>query len=543
MSLSLRTLFSTAFAVIIILLTAMLSYVIGNRSTTSVEVGIGSSLAAEANQMSEKLDHFMWSRSGEIEVLSKLNAFQEPVEPAEAGGLLNQLKKSLPVFTWVGFLDMTGNVVASTDRILQGTNISQRPVFQQALKGTFIGDVHDAVLLSKLLPNPTGEALQFVDVSVPVMDKQGQTSGVLAAHLSWEWSREVEASIVNPLKGRLKGVEVFVVSKKDDTILLGPEAFTGKRMTDAVLQQARSGKSSYVIEQERGRDSYLTGYAYGDGYMNYPGLGWTVIIRQPADIAFASVHQLERFILISGLLTAAVFALIGWLLAGWISRPLRDITRTADLLSSGADVEIPASTRFKDVAILSASLRSLVNNLTKTETKLSYMSDMALHDKLTGLPNRAALDEFLTHAVSKAKQKRTTLSFLYMDLDGFKKVNDSFGHAVGDALLQEVAFRLMDCTRDNEIVARLGGDEFVIILNTSAAKPMKEAEVVASRIISKINQPIVIKGEELHVGCSVGAAVWTPDGGDTTLTLRLADEALYISKRSGKNRITFEAAS
>ncbi|MEK4516411.1 diguanylate cyclase [Paenibacillus sp. FSL H8-0122] len=543
MSLSLRTLFSTAFAVIIILITAILSYVIGNRSTTSVEVSIGSSLAAEANQMSEKLDQFMWSRSGEIEVLSKLNAFQEPVEQAEAGGLLNQLKKSLPVFTWVGFLDKTGNVVASTDRILQGTNISQRPVFQQALKGTFVGDVHDAVLLSKLLPNPTGEALQFVDVSVPVMDKQGQTSGVLAAHLSWEWSREVEASIVNPLKERLKGVEVFVVSKKDDTILLGPEALTGKRMTAAVLQQARSGKSSYVIEQERGRDSYLTGYAYGDGYMNYPGLGWTVIIRQPADIAFASVHQLEHFILISGLLTAAAFALIGWLLAGWISRPLRDITRTADLLSSGADVEIPASTRFKDMAILSASLQGLVNNLTKTETKLSYMSDMALHDKLTGLPNRAALDEFLAHAVTKAKQKRTTLSFLYMDLDGFKKVNDSFGHAVGDALLQEVAFRLMDCTRDNEIVARLGGDEFVIILNTSAGKPMKEAEVVASRIISKINQPILIKGEELRVGCSVGAAVWTPDGGDTTLTLRLADEALYISKRSGKNRITFEAAS
>ncbi|WP_405112398.1 sensor domain-containing diguanylate cyclase [Paenibacillus sp. FSL K6-1217] len=543
MSLSLRTLFSTAFAVIIILLTAMLSYVIGNRATASVEVGIGSSLAAEANQMSEKLDHFMWSRSGEIEVLSKLSAFQEPVEPAEAGGLLDQLKKSLPVFTWVGFLDKTGNVIASTDQILQGTNISQRPVFQQALKGTFIGDVHDAVLLSKLLPAPTGEALQFVDVSVPVMDKQGRTSGVLAAHLSWEWSREVEASIVNPLKERLKGVEVFVVSRKDDTILLGPEALTGKRMTAGVLQQARSGKSSYVIERERGRDSYLTGYAYGDGYMNYPGLGWTVIIRQPADIAFASVRQLEHFILISGLLTAAVFALIGWLLAGWISLPLRNITRTADLLSSGADVEIPTSTRFKDVAILSASLRSLVNNLTKTETKLSYMSDMALHDKLTGLPNRAALDEFLAHAVSKAKQKRTTLSFLYMDLDGFKKVNDSFGHAVGDALLQEVAFRLMDCTRDNEIVARLGGDEFVIILNTSAGKPMKEAEVVASRIISKINQPILIKGEELRVGCSVGAAVWTPDCGDTTLTMRLADEALYISKRSGKNRITFEAAS
>ena len=544
MTLNLRTLLSTAFAVMIILLTALLSYVIGNRSTRSIEVSIGSSLAEEAYQMSEKLDHFMWSRSGEVEVLSKLNAFQKPLDTEEAGGLLDQLKKSLPVFTWVGYLDNEGNVLAATDHILQGTNISQRPVFQEGMKGIYTGDVHDAVLLSKLLPNPTGEALQFVDVSVPVTDKQGQVSGVLAAHLSWEWSREVEASIVTPLKERLKGIEVYVVSKKDDTILLGPAGLVGKRMPNEVLQKARSGKSSWTIEQEGSQDSYLSGYAYGDGYMNYPGLGWSVIIRQPADIAFASVHRLERFILTSGLISAIVFGMIGWLLAGWITRPLKNITRTADLLSSGADVEIPASTRFKDVAILSASLRNLVSNLTKTESKLSYMSDMALHDKLTGLPNRAALDEFLAHAVSKAKQNRTTLSFLYLDLDGFKKINDTHGHATGDALLQEVAFRLLDCTRDNEIVVRLGGDEFVIILNTSASKPMQEAEIVASRIISKINLPIIIRGEDLHVGCSVGAAVWTPDGGgDTVETLRLADEALYISKRSGKNRITFEAAS
>lgn len=544
MSLNLRTLLSTSFAVIIIFVTALLSYVIGTRSTHSLEVSIGSSLAEEANQMSEKLDHFMWSRSGEVEVLSKLKAFQEPVDTDEVDGLLNQLKKSLPVFTWVGFLDNQGNVLSSTDHILQGMNISQRPVFQEGMKGTYTGDVHDAVLLSKYLPNPTGEALQFVDVSVPVRDIKGRVSGVLAAHLSWEWSREVEASIVSPLKERLKGVEVYVISKKDDTILLGPAARVGKRMPNEVLQKARSGNSSWLIEQEGSRDSYLSGYAYGDGYGNYPGLGWSVIIRQPTDIAFASVRLLERFIFIIGFISAVIFGLIGWLLAGWITRPLKNIIRTADLLSSGANVEIPVSTRFKDVFILSSSLRNLVANLTKTESKLSYMSDMALHDKLTGLPNRAALDEFLAHSVSKAKQNRTTLSFLYLDLDGFKKINDTFGHAMGDALLQEVAFRLMDCTRDNEIVARLGGDEFVIILNTSASKPMQEAEIVASRIISKINLPIIIRGEELHVGCSVGAAVWTPDGsGDTIETLRLADEALYISKRSGKNRITFEAAS
>lgn len=543
MSLSLRTFFASAFAVIIILLTALLIYMIGNQSTKSVEVSIGGSLAEEAYQMAEKLDHFMWSRSGEVEVLSKLNAFQQPVDTAEIGGLLNQLKSSLPVFTWVGYLDPEGNVLSATDNILAGTNISQRPVFQEGLKGLYTGDVHDAVLLSQLLPNPGGEALQFVDVSVPVYDKQGKIGGVLAAHLSWEWSREVEKSILAPLKERLKDVEIFVVSQKDNTILLGPSAMVGKKLPNESLRRAQGGENSWVVEGGRGKESYLTGYAFGDGYLNYPGLGWSVIVRQPADVAFASMYQLERFIVLSGLAAAVVFGILGWLLAGWVARPLNRIARTADLLSSGEEAEIPSSTRFKDVAILSASLRNLVENLTKTENKLSYMSDMALHDGLTGLPNRAALDEFLAHAVSKAKQHRTTLSILCLDLDGFKKVNDTYGHAAGDLLLKQVAVRLRDCTRDNEIVARLGGDEFVVILNTSASKPMYEAEIVAARIINKINLPIVIGGDNIHVGCSVGAAVWTPDGGDTVETLRLADEALYISKRSGKNRITFEAAS
>ncbi|CAM4420830.1 sensor domain-containing diguanylate cyclase [Paenibacillus typhae] len=543
MSINLRTFFSGAFAVIIILLTALLIWMIGSESTKSVEKSIGGSLAGEANRMAEKLDHFMWSRSGEVQVLSKLAAFQEPYDKAEISGLLNELKSSLPVFTWVGFLDSDGNVLSSTDNILSGQNISQRPVFQEGMKGLFIGDVHDAVLLSKLLPNPGGEPLQFVDVSVPIYNKQGQTTGVLAAHLSWEWSREVERSIVDPLKERMNGVEVLVISRKDDTILLGPDNLIGTKFSDKVLQKVRAGQNSWMVEREGGDDAYLTGYAYGDGYLNYPGLGWSVIIRQPAEIAFASVHQLERFIILSGLAAAVVFGVIGWFLAGWISRPLNAISKAADLLSSGACVDIPTSARITDVAVLSASMQNLVDNLTKTESKLSYMSDMAMHDSLTGLPNRAALDEFMAHAVSKTKQNQTTLSILYLDLDGFKRVNDTYGHGTGDVLLQQVAGRLLESTRDHEIVARLGGDEFVVILHTSAGKPMQESEIVATRIINKINLPFLIGGESLHVGCSVGAAVWYPDAGEPAEAMRLADEALYISKRSGKNRITFEAAS
>ncbi|MDQ0195660.1 sensor domain-containing diguanylate cyclase [Paenibacillus wynnii] len=542
MNMNLRTFFSSALAVVIILLTVLLSYVIGNESTKSLEMRTGSSLGEVAYQMSENLDQFIWSRSGEIEVLSKLNAFQEPVHKEEIDGVLDELKKSMPVFSWVGYLDTKGNVISSTDDVWLGENVSERPVFKEGIKGPFVGDVHDAEDLAKLMPSSSEEPLQFVDYSTPVYNDQGNKIGVLAAHFSWEWSRQVEKSLIAPLQERLKGVEVFIVSKKDNTILLGPPNVMGQSFDSQALNQARSGKNSWILDSNSNNSSYLTGYSYSDGYLNYPGLGWTVIIRQPADVAFASVDQLEKLIILAGMATAVLFGILGWLMAGWIVRSLNQVVGTVDLLSSGVDVEISTSSRFKDIAILSASLRNLVSNLTKTETALTYISDMARHDALTGLPNRLALDDFLAHAVSRAKQNYTTLSFLYLDLDGFKRVNDDLGHDFGDRLLQEVSFRLLDCTRDNEIVTRIGGDEFVVILHTSAKKAMQEAEVVAKRIINKINEPFHIDGERIIVGCNVGAAVWSPESQDTSETLRLADEALYISKRSGKNRITFETA-
>lgn len=541
MSFNLRTVLSSAFAVVIILLTALLSYVIGKESIKSVEGNIGGSLAEVAYQMSENLDQFMWSRSAEVEVLSKLNAFQVPFQKQESDRLLNQLKVSMPVFTWVGYMDIKGNVLSSTDDILLGNNISTRPVFIEGLKGPYIGDVHDAKLLASMLPNPTGEPLQFVDYSLPVYDNLGSKIGVLAAHFSWEWSRQVQQSILVPLQNRLKDVEVYVVSHKDNTILLGPNGAVGKPLISDALEKARSGQNAWTID-DKTDITYLTGYSQGDGYMNYPGLGWSVIIRQPLDVAFASIYQLEKFIILAGMAVAVIFGIMGWFLAGWIVRPLHNIAQAANMLSSGVNVEIPASFRFKDVAVLTDSLRNLVSAMSKKEPEFGFMSDIARRDPLTGLPNRLALDDFLAHAVSRAKQNQTTLSFLYLGLDGFKKVNERWGHGSGDQLLQEVSYRLLECTRDNEIVTRIGGDEFVIILHTSSNKAMQEAEIVAKRIIDKINIPFHIHDEIVQISCGVGAAVWSPDCQDTSETLRLADEALYISKRSGKNRITFETA-
>lgn len=541
-SLNLRTSFAIISAVLIILLSTLLSFTMSNRTTSAIEAEIGSSLSEISYQMAEKLDHYMWSRAGEIDVLSQLDTLRQPSDPAAIRRLLDGLQKSIPSFTWVAFLNPKGDVVASTAGILTGQNIAKRPVFQNGIKGRFIGDVHEAVLLAKLLPNPSGEPLQFVDISVPVKNDAGETVGVLAAHLSWEWSEEVEQSILQPLKDRKSSYDIFIVSQTDDTVLLGPEGTVGTPLSLTGLTAAQAGRNSSGTVQWPDGQTYLTGFAYGDGYLDYPGLGWTVIVREPVDSAFASVAELRNRFLWLGGISALVFAIIGWFAAGFVSKPLKNIAQAAERLRQGEDVPIPRHRGIRDIETLSVSLQSLVDDLTRTERALDRMESLAHTDKLTGLPNRIALDSYMEEAMTRAAENEGTLTFLYLDLDGFKGINDTHGHQAGDALLQNVAARLRACTRGDEIAARLGGDEFLAILNTSADRAEEEAAVVAARLIDTLNQAFVLDGRIVRIGCSIGAAVWPRDSRDPIAIVRLADEALYASKRAGKNRLTFYGA-
>ncbi len=538
MSYSLRSIFAVLLAAVIILLTGALSWSIGSKTTVEIESQIGQSLSETSYQMADKLDSFMWSRSGELDVLSKLEALQHPGSPEQIRALLDQLKLSLPSFTWVGYLDPKGTVIASTDGILTGSNIAQRPVFQEGIKGKFIGDVHEAVLLGKLLPNPTGEPMQFVDISLPIYDKALNVQGVLAAHLSWAWAREIEASILHPLQEHKEKVDILVVSRNNDTVLIGPSSMVGKPLVLNSLSEAQAGKNGYSKERWSDGKTYLTGYALGDGHQNYKGLGWTVIIRQPIDIAYAPVDDIRHFIIGIGVLTALVFAIAGWFTAGMAARPLKRITVAAERLLRGEHSAIPIHKGIRDIEILSKTLHHLVTDLTKTELALDEMENQAHQDKLTGLPNRRALDSYLDHAVAAARSGKV-LTFLYMDLDGFKLVNDQYGHQVGDLLLQQTAARIRSCIRAGELAVRLGGDEFLAVFYTSANDSEAGGTALAHRIIQAINEPLLIDGHSIEIGCSVGAARWPDDDPDPISVIRKADEALYRSKREGKNRVTF----
>jgi diguanylate cyclase (GGDEF)-like protein len=165
------------------------------------------------------------------------------------------------------------------------------------------------------------------------------------------------------------------------------------------------------------------------------------------------------------------------------------------------------------------------------------MSHLAQHDFLTGLPNRMLLNDRLTQAIASAHRHGKSLAVLFLDLDHFKHINDSVGHAIGDQLLRSIAGRLVACVRSSDTVSRQGGDEFVILL--SEVTRAEDAALTAAKILAAAGRPHRIDHQDLQVTVSVGIGVYPDDGADAETLLKNADLALLHAKAHGRSNHQF----
>jgi diguanylate cyclase (GGDEF)-like protein len=165
------------------------------------------------------------------------------------------------------------------------------------------------------------------------------------------------------------------------------------------------------------------------------------------------------------------------------------------------------------------------------------MSHWARHDVLTGLPNRLLLNDRLDQAISLARRNHSQLAVLFLDLDGFKHINDSLGHSVGDKLLQSVAERLSACVRKSDTVSRQGGDEFVILL--SEVTHATDAAIIAAKIITDIKRGQRIGNQRLRISASIGISTYPNDGEEAETLIKNADTAMYDAKQSGRDKYRF----
>jgi diguanylate cyclase (GGDEF)-like protein len=172
----------------------------------------------------------------------------------------------------------------------------------------------------------------------------------------------------------------------------------------------------------------------------------------------------------------------------------------------------------------------------ENEAKLSHQST---HDALTGLPGRALLDNRISEGINTAISEKQGLSLLLLDVDGFKKVNDTLGHTAGDKLIKALAERMQGVLQRGGTLARVGGDEFALIIAVSGDDQKKAVETVAKKILSSVQRPFQIDGNDLYISVSIGIAIYLEHGSDSASLLKHAELAMYSAKDQGKNRYAF----
>jgi len=219
----------------------------------------------------------------------------------------------------------------------------------------------------------------------------------------------------------------------------------------------------------------------------------------------------------------------------WVFEDITDRRQAEEALRKSRDeLESRVQERTQELATANAQLQDEIFERMQTEQRIWHL---AHHDSLTGLPNRALLQDRLSQAITQASRRDSRVAVMFLDLDRFKSINDTLGHAIGDELLKNIAERLRNAVRGVDTVSRLGGDEFVVVLNEIGS--LDDAVMVAEKIISALAPVVYISGHALQTTPSIGISIYPDDGAEAMQLMRNADTAMYHAKAVGRNNFQF----
>ncbi len=384
----LRTVLGFAFAAVAFVAVGAHALVTTWREGRDEAARAGASLQTGAAQLADAFDLGMHERWRDIRIVAALPSMRDPATPRDTRRtILRNLQETLPDYAILAFLDPAGRVVVDSKRLVEGQDASSRPFFQRARDRPVVEDVHDAVMLARLIAGPGGELARFVDIAHPVRDAEGELVGVVAAHLDWGWAEGVSRRLREALGRPAPGLQALVLSREGE-VLLGP--------SDLLRQRLPPGLADARIEARRwpdGRD-YLSASAPTRGYLDYPGLGWTVVVRQDAallpsrgwggsDLAWPAAA-----LLLAGLL--------GWLLAGIVARPVARLALVAKEIGTDMRREdtspsgVPLGP-FRETRELSAALSRLSAELAAASETRAVLVREADHRVKNSLQTVAAV--------------------------------------------------------------------------------------------------------------------------------------------------------
>lgn len=526
---------------------------VGHVYRAQLLVDRGEALHDLATAAATVLAENLHERQREIELLAATPLYRRSaLDSPDLRRSLERLQHAYPAYSWIGVTDAGGVVRSATGGLLAGVDVSQRPWFINGRDAPFMGDLHDAMLLAKVLPDTGDKAPpRFLDIAAPIRDERGALRGVLGAHIHWNWASDV-VSVLNPLLAVQKQRELFIADHNGQVIYPGAGArvATLPPLTTAVLDtQSRFTAAHWEPDAE-----------YVSAAVALPAeftsaLGWRIVVRQPLHVALQDVVALQRVLAVFALAIITVFLALIWWSATRISRPLEQLAGLAMRIENGEEsTPLEVEARSVEVRHLIEALRSMASRLIERREALrdsnarlehtvaartaeleianEELQRIARHDALTSLPNRRAVDERLHEEFIRMRRMRRPLAVLLCDIDHFKRINDTYGHALGDEVLCHVARTLQRSLRESDFIARYGGEEFIALLPATSAE---EARHVADKLRRSVEtHPHPLAG---RVTLSIGFAVADGRHEHDKQAVREADDQLYAAKREGRNRV------
>lgn len=515
---------------IVLLGTVVLYYTLSRFLREDLSAVVAHQQLALATYVARDIDYKIVQRQTLLAHLATALPEELLTRPQALRAWLQERYEYQPLFSAGLFItDARGVAIADypvlSDRV--GTSYSDRDYIRSAVAGqSYVG----RPVVGRIIGEP------ILPIAVPKKNARGDVQAILVGSTTLADKGLLDLLLESRIGTATGGFllisprdQLFVASSQPDMVLTP----TPPRGVNALHDRAMDGfRGTGVTVNAKGIEEV-------SAMVSVPSTGWFVVARIPTSEAFATVGRTQSFLRhISGLIILAFVVLsLGGLYI--LLRPLFRAAEHAHRMTLGeAPLEPLPVARNDEVGYLISAFNRLLVKLNGKQTELVRM---AHHDGLTGLPNRALLYDRTQQVQAQARRRNLRIALLFMDLDGFKHINDTLGHEAGDEALRQTAKRLNEVVRQDDTLARVGGDEFVLLLGGLGEDAEAVACTVAAKCIHAMQAPFLISGTPCSLGVSVGIAL---GNGDSTLDelLLAADQAMYQAKAGGRDRfVTFKA--
>lgn len=516
--------FALAATLIPAVTTAWISYLQNKRS---LDAKIAGELNAAAGQSAREIDLWIKGRVYDVRVFAASYEVSENLERILRGGpgrlqassrlaeYLRSVQARFADYRELMVLDRQGTPVTTSADSSGPVDLTEGWLERVRTRDALLGD-----------PIARPDGVSEMLLAVRILDANQQLLGVFAAQITFEQLATMLQAFVPGERGRvhlLDGVGSIVASagpagSGGSTVGLVPETLRRLALGDSAIIEFQSHDGTRVVGT----------------LVEVPQLNWAMLAEIPTVEAYAQIARLGRN---TAIMVAALFVVIGllaYLVGLSIVRPLNLLTHgAADVAAGDLDVEIPA-TAGGELGYLTRVFNDMVARLRASRKGLERLS---VTDSLTGLSNRRRMLEILNTEVMRSRRHKHALSLVMIDVDHFKKYNDTYGHPAGDRVLMQVAEIIRETLRNGDQAARYGGEEFLVVLPETERTGAVD---VANRLRTRLAEQR-FGSDDVAITLSAGTASFPADGETSEEVVAAADAALYEAKREGRNRVVAAA--